>query len=117
MASQMASGEENALKIRVYGERGGIEWSQHEPNSLLVKWVDQYMQTIRSGTRYTELLSEDALHNCRVPGGHPEGYLEAFANLYRNFALSLIDKIDGVTPSRSEEHTSELQSLMRISYS
>ncbi|HEY9560886.1 MAG TPA: Gfo/Idh/MocA family oxidoreductase [Anseongella sp.] len=99
MASQMASGEENALKIRVYGERGGIEWSQHEPNSLLVKWVDQYMQTIRSGTRYTELLSEDALHNCRVPGGHPEGYLEAFANLYRNFALSLIDKIDGVTPS------------------
>ncbi|MHB1177732.1 MAG: Gfo/Idh/MocA family protein, partial [Daejeonella sp.] len=98
MASQMASGEENALRIRIYGEKGGIEWAQMEPNSLLVKWIDKPMQTIRAGTRYTDLLSEDALHNCRTPGGHPEGYLEAFANLYRNFALTLSARIGGTVP-------------------
>lgn len=99
MASQVAVGEENALKIRVYGQKGGIEWFQHEPNSLLVKWADNFMQTVRAGTRYTDLLSEDALHNCRTPGGHPEGYLEAFANLYRNFALTLSAEMDGRKPS------------------
>lgn len=98
MASQMASGEENALRIRIYGEKGGVEWAQMEPNSLLVKWIDKPMQTIRAGIRYTDLLSEDALHNCRTPGGHPEGYLEAFANLYRNFALTLSARIEGTVP-------------------
>jgi len=98
MASQMAAGEENALKIKVYGQKGGIEWFQHEPNSLLVKWVDNFMQTVRAGSRYTDLLSDDTLHNCRTPGGHPEGYLEAFANLYRNFALTLAAKMNGETP-------------------
>jgi predicted dehydrogenase len=100
MASQMASGEENALNIRIYGEKGGIEWAQMEPNSLIAKWIDKPMQTIRAGTRYTELLSEDTLHNSRTPGGHPEGYLEAFANLYRNFALTLSAKIEGTTPPK-----------------
>lgn len=100
MASQMAAGEENALKIRVYGEKGGIEWAQMEPNSLLVKWIDKPMETFRAGTRYSDRLSEDALHNCRTPGGHPEGYLEAFANLYRNFGLSLSAKLEGMTPPK-----------------
>lgn len=99
IASQMAAGEENALKIKVYGQKGGIEWFQHEPNSLLVKWADDFMQTVRAGTRYTHLLSEAALHNSRTPGGHPEGYLEAFANLYRNFALALSAKNEGRTTS------------------
>ncbi|ANH79832.1 oxidoreductase [Niabella ginsenosidivorans] len=99
LASQVATGEENALKIRVYGQKGGIEWFQQEPNSLLVKWADSFMQTVRAGTRYTGLLSEDALHNCRTPGGHPEGYLEAFANLYRNFAGMLSAEMDGRNPS------------------
>ena len=99
MASQVAVGEENALKIRVYGQKGGIEWFQHEPNSLLVKWADNFMQTVRAGIRYTDLLSEDTLHNCRTPGGHPEGFLEAFANLYRNFALTLSAEMDGRKPS------------------
>ena len=100
IASQIAAGEENALKIRVYGELGGIEWAQQEPNTLLVKWLDQPMQVLRAGGNYTSVLSSFATHNCRTPGGHPEGYLEAFGNIYRNFALTLSAQIDGVQPSK-----------------
>lgn len=99
MASQVAAGEENALKIRVYGELGGIEWFQHDPNTLTVRWLDQPAQILRAGANYGADLSSFATHNCRTPGGHPEGYLEAFANIYRNFALTLGCKIDGTTPS------------------
>ena len=96
MASQVAAGEENALRIRVYGEKGGLEWAQQEPNTLLVKWLDQPTQIYRAGTNGH--LSSYGLHNSRTPGGHPEGYLEAFANLYRNFALTLSARIDGTKP-------------------
>jgi predicted dehydrogenase len=96
IASQVAAGEENALKIRVYGELGGIEWFQHEPNSLIVKWLDAPSQILRAGSAH---LYKSASHNCRTPAGHPEGYLEAFANIYRNFALTLGCKIDGTTPT------------------
>jgi len=97
IASQVAAGEENALKIRVYGENGGLEWAQQEPNTLLVKWLDQPTQVFRAGQNY---LSSYAKHNTRTPGGHPEGYLEAFGNLYRNFAQTLAARIDGNTPSK-----------------
>ncbi len=100
MASQVAAGEENALKIRVYGEKGGIEWAQHEPNTLLVKWLDAPTQILRAGGNYTDRLSSFATHNCRTPGGHPEGYLEAFGNIYRNFALTLSARIDGTAPTK-----------------
>ena len=99
MASQVAAGEENNLKIRIYGEKGGIEWMQHEPNTLHVKWLDQPAQVLRAGGNYGDRLSPVAIHNSRTPGGHPEGYLEAFANIYRNFALTLGCKIDGKQPS------------------
>ncbi|MFV0604979.1 MAG: Gfo/Idh/MocA family protein [Niabella sp.] len=92
IASQVAAGEENALKIRVYGENGGLEWHQMEPNTLLIKWLDKPMEVYRAGMGY---LSEEAKINCRTPGGHPEGYLEAFANIYRNFAWALSAKLDG----------------------
>ena len=82
-ASQVSVGEENALKIRVYGERGGLEWEQQEPNSLWLKWPDQPTQLLRTGGGY---LGEAATANTRTPMGHPEGYLEAFANLYIAFA-------------------------------
>jgi predicted dehydrogenase len=98
MASQVAAGEENALKIRVYGEKGGLEWAQQEPNTLLVKWLDKPTEILRAGGGNPHL-SSYATHNCRTPGGHPEGYLEAFGNLYRNFALTLTAKIDGATPA------------------
>ncbi|MBL7763146.1 MAG: Gfo/Idh/MocA family oxidoreductase [Chitinophagaceae bacterium] len=97
MASQVAAGEENALKIRVYGEKGGIEWAQQEPNTLLVKWLDQPAQILRAGGNYGDRLSSFAVKNCRTPGGHPEGYLEAFANIYKNFAATLSAKLSGDT--------------------
>jgi predicted dehydrogenase len=99
MASQVAAGEENGIRIRVYGEHGGVEWYQHEPNTLLVKWLDKPTQIYRAGGNNGHYLSPMAIHNCRTPAGHPEGYLEAFANIYRNFALTLGCKMDGKTPT------------------
>ncbi len=93
IASQVAAGEENALKIRVYGEKGGLEWHQEEPNSLHLKWLDQPKQIIRTGTPFVK--SAAAQKNTRTPGGHPEGYLEAFANIYTNFAKTLRARING----------------------
>lgn len=85
-ASQIAAGDENNIKIRVYGEKGGLEWQQDIANTLLVKWLDKPAEIYRTGGGY---VSSFASHNTRTPAGHPEGYLEAFANLYRNFALSI----------------------------
>jgi predicted dehydrogenase len=102
MASQVAAGEENALKIRVYGEKGGLEWAQMEPNTLIVKWSEAPMQILRAGANYTDRLSSFATSNCRTPGGHPEGYLEAFANIYKNFTATVQAKIDGTTPTKEQ---------------
>ncbi|MEO0065203.1 MAG: hypothetical protein RI983_529 [Bacteroidota bacterium] len=102
MASQVAAGEENALKIRVYGEKGGMEWAQMEPNTLIVKWLEAPMQILRAGANYTDRLSSFATSNCRTPGGHPEGYLEAFANIYKNFAATVQAKIEGRTPNKEQ---------------
>jgi len=98
MASQITAGEENALKIRVYGENGGLEWAQQEPNTLTLKWLDKPAQTLRAGGNYGDRESIYAVHNTRTPGGHPEGYLEAFGNLYRNFALSLMARLNNEEP-------------------
>lgn len=100
IATQIAAGEENALNIRLYGEKGGLEWRQHEPNTLLVKWLDEPTQIYRAGNNYPNTLSKAALDNCRTPGGHPEGFLEAFANIYRNFSQTLLSKIEGKTPTK-----------------
>ena len=93
VASQIAAGEENALRIRVYGEKGGLEWAQQEPNTLILKWLDAPVQILRAGGHQ---LSSYAAFNSRTPGGHPEGYLEAFANLYRNFALCISAENEGI---------------------
>lgn len=81
--SQIANGEENDLNIRVYGETGGLQWRQMEPNTLIHK-TQQGVRLIRTGVGN---LSKAAQVHTRIPAGHPEGYFEAFANLYRNFAL------------------------------
>ena len=87
MCSQVAAGERNGLRLRVYGEKGSIEWHQEDPNRLSVKWLDGPEETRHAAGGY---LSPDALAVTRLPGGHPEGYIEAFAVLYREFADGLI---------------------------
>lgn len=96
MASQVAAGEENALKIRVYGEKGGLEWNQQEPNTLLMKWSGRPTEVVRVGNGY---MGDAAKWNSRTPGGHPEGYIEAFANIYRNFSLTVRARMNGQTPT------------------
>lgn len=83
VATQVAAGEENNLKLRVYGDKGGFEWSHTDPNTLLFKPLDAPTQILRTGNSY---LSDAAKRYTRLPAGHPEGYIEAFANLYGDFA-------------------------------
>lgn len=96
-ATQIAAGEENNIKIRVYGEKGGLEWQQQDANTLTVKWLDKPAEVWRAGTGYP---GSFAKHNTRTPAGHPEGYLEAFANHYRNFALCLQAKMKNEEPKK-----------------
>jgi predicted dehydrogenase len=87
MTSQIAAGEGNGLRLRVYGENGSLDWRQEDPNRLRVKWADGPEEIRHAAGSY---LSGDARAVTRLPGGHPEGYLEAFAVLYREFADVLI---------------------------
>lgn len=96
MASQISVGEENALRIRVYGEKGGLEWRQEEPNTLWLKWNDRPTEMLRTGYGY---LGSLAAANTRTPNGHPEGYLEAFANLYMAFAGQIRAREEGTAVS------------------
>jgi predicted dehydrogenase len=82
MCSQIACGEANRLSIRLYGSAAGLEWHQEEPNTLIFKPADEPWQYLRAGRRY---MGEAAAAMTRTPAGHPEGYLEAFANIYRGF--------------------------------
>ncbi|MDI6401373.1 Gfo/Idh/MocA family oxidoreductase [Balneolaceae bacterium ANBcel3] len=101
-ASQICAGEENALRIYVYGEKGGLEWHQQEPNTLIVKQLDGPAQIYRAGANHGGYLSSSAMYNTRVPGGHPEGYIEAFANIYRNVASTLRAVSAGRKPTPDE---------------
>lgn len=87
-ASQVAIDEENGLSLRVYGEKGGLAWRQEEPNTLVLKWPDRPREIVRAGVNYGGL-TPNALRATRLPAGHPEGYIEAFANLYTSFADAL----------------------------
>ncbi|MEY2943518.1 MAG: hypothetical protein RLY97_1532 [Pseudomonadota bacterium] len=86
MASQISFGEANGLAIRIYGDRGAFEWKQESPNSLIHVRADGTSEIIRAGDAS---LGAWATSRTRTPGGHPEGYLEAFANIYRDFAALL----------------------------
>jgi predicted dehydrogenase len=92
-ASQISAGEENNLRIRVYGEKGGLEWAQMEPNTLIVRWAERPMEILRTGGPG---LGPEAAAHTRIPAGHPEGYLEAFANIYRNVAKCIQAKDSGL---------------------
>ena len=88
IASQVCAGEENPLKIRVYGDKGGLEWRQEEPSSLIHRCLDQPLRILRSGVGQS-WLCKAASQRMRLPAGHPEGYLEAMANLYGDFASAI----------------------------
>lgn len=90
--SQICNGEENDLNIRIYGELGGLEWNQMEPNTLIHKVQGSPARLLRTGVGN---LSAASLVHTRIPAGHPEGYFEAFANLYRNFALAVRARWEG----------------------
>ena len=93
-ASQVCVGKENSLSIRVYGETGGLEWNQEDPNTLVRTYADRPMEILRAAQGY---LPESAAAWFRTPPGHPEGYIEAFANVYLDFAQALRDGRDVTT--------------------
>lgn len=94
-ASQISVGEENPLNIRIYGTEAALEWDQESPNYLRVKYPDRPEEIYKRGNPY---LSEAAQFNTRIPPGHPEGFIEAFANIYKNVALTLKAKKEGKGP-------------------
>ena len=98
IATQIATGAENNLNIRVYGDKAGLEWKQEDNNTLIIRHHNQPDQIYRAGTPY---LGHNAQENTRTPAGHPEGYLEAFANLYRNFARTIQAQRQGQEPDEA----------------
>ena len=91
--SQIAAGEENNLNIRIYGSEGALAWRQEEPNRLEWARYGQPRQIVMRG--HPEYLSREATAATRIPSGHPEGYLEAFAVVYDRFAVALRRYLDG----------------------
>ena len=91
-SSQVAPGNENGLRLRVYGSKGGLEWKQENPNQL---WYTPFSQPTQLITRSGSGASESANRMSRIPPGHPEGYLEGFANIYSEVADALQSRIHG----------------------
>lgn len=99
LASQISVGERNGLRLRVYGEKGGIDWRQEAPNTLVLNYIDGRTELVQAGD---PALGADAVAASRTPGGHPEGYLEAFANLYRDFAKDLRGQPGSLVPGMKD---------------
>ena len=97
VCSQIACGEENRLSIRVYGSEAALEWHQQDPNTLIFKGAGKPWSLLRTGQSY---LSGSATAATRLPAGHPEGYLEAFANIYRSFMADVRRVGVGQRPAR-----------------
>lgn len=91
-ASQISGGDENALCVRIYGTEASIEWHQEHPNELIVKFADQPRQIWRRGNSYN---GPESAKNTRIPFGHPEGFIEAFANIYLAVTEAVTDHING----------------------
>ncbi|MFZ2285882.1 MAG: Gfo/Idh/MocA family oxidoreductase [Bacteroidales bacterium] len=94
LASQIATGEENNLSVRIYGDKGSISWRQMEPNTLIILFPDKPAMMLRAGTSFPGQGMAGPMHT-RIPAGHPEGFIEAFANLYRNFCRNIIAETEG----------------------
>ncbi len=98
-ASQIAIGEANNVNIRIYGEKGGVQWNQENPNQLSIKKANRPEEIIHVGNN--SCLGAGALWNTRTPAGHPEGFIEAFANIYRNFTLTVMAQKSGEAPAHN----------------
>ena len=99
ICSQISTGEENGLRIRVYGDKGGLEWYQEEPNVLTFRPLEGPAQIFKPGNPY---LCEAAQRASRIPPGHPEAFLEAFANVYKNATATMRAKKEGREPDEFE---------------
>jgi predicted dehydrogenase len=88
IASQISAGARNGLRIQVYGEKGGLSWSHEDHTVLRLDWLDRPSQTLHAAAPY---LSGPAQRASRIPTGHPEGFIEAFANLYRDMAEAIAE--------------------------
>lgn len=97
--SQVASGEENRLSLRVYGSTASLEWAQEEPNHLVVRPADGPVQLLKRGNGY---LAPEAQRACRLPSGHPEAFFEAFANVYGNALRTIAARVAGVAPDPAD---------------
>ncbi|WP_044564472.1 Gfo/Idh/MocA family protein [Azospirillum sp. B4] len=86
VASQVAAGDRNGLRLRVYGEKGGLDWCHEQPDVLTLNWLDRPTQVLHAASPY---LSPAGRGPARLPTGHPEGFIEAFANIYRDFAQAI----------------------------
>ena len=95
IASQVSAGARNGLRLSVYGEKGGLTWSHEQPNTLTLDWLDGPSQVLHAGSPY---LGAAARAVTRLPTGHPEGFIEAFANIYRDFADAILGVPGGVVP-------------------
>ncbi|MEM7256593.1 MAG: Gfo/Idh/MocA family oxidoreductase [Pseudomonadota bacterium] len=112
-ASQVAPGNENALKIRIYGDKGGLEWAQEDPNYL---WYTPFGEPKRLLTRNGAGAGEAAARMSRVPPGHPEGYLEGFANIYSEAADAIVAARDGKPPSADVVYPSVHDGLRGVQF-
>lgn len=101
-ASQICLGDENMLNIRVYGSKAALEWRQEQPNDLVVKYADRPREIWRRGNAY---LSDPARRFTRIPPGHPEGFLEAFANLYTEAFRAIAAEVQGITAEQADYPT------------
>src|SRR5918992_2058692 len=100
IASQVSAGEENDLRIRIYGAEGGLEWRQEEPNYLFYRPAEEPERVLKRGNDY---LCEEAMEASRLPPGHPEGFIEAFANIYMSVAATIRTKCGNHEPDGFEQ--------------
>ena len=112
-SSQVAPGNENNLKIQIYGEKGGLIWQQENPNELILNLLNQPSRRL---TRGSSFVGDQSARLTRIPAGHPEGYLEGFANIYREVADEFSAKISGKPISKDILYPTSREGLYGVSF-
>ena len=112
-SSQVAPGNENNLKIQIYGKKGGLIWQQENPNELILNLLNQPSRRL---TRGSSFVGDQSARLTRIPAGHPEGYLEGFANIYREVADEFSEKISGKPISKDILYPTSKEGLYGVSF-